>query len=669
MTTSIPAKLRFARSLAALLLAASVSGAAASEFQLHLPDGATSSELDATLGSARAHRKLYPEDTIIIALPTQLSRTAPIALGVQDSGRKDAPLILRGAPKDGSTITGAVVLESEGGLDLSAEPVSRMPAAVRGLVRRLRIGEDVAAKTKPAFTPNGSFMQGAVGRLFLFEGDRRLEPARWPSTGYAASPVVVAGAPDSLTIRLPEDVAGLEREADLWVAGFWGWNWWFETRKVISISGRMIGIAKPEAPVRPGARYRLINLAAGLDRSGVYYRDAPDGSVYFIPGEANRAGRLSVAIADSLLKINGASNIRVENVAFEKTVRSAVTIENSENITLRDCYVGHTGTNGIEIGGNNNLVENCVVDDIGQTGIAIAGGDRNTLTPSNDIVRHNTISRFGREMPTYRPGVRLDGVGVTIEGCEIANASHAGIMFGGNDHQIVGNIFHDLVLDADDSGAIYAGRNWTYRGTVIASNYFYDITNRVDASSVRGVYLDDQLSGTEVQANVFNKVDEPILVGGGRDNVIRDNFAIASKGSPIRVDSRGLNWEADMVKQDGALRKGLAAVPYKEGVWAQRYPGLENILDDRLGAPVNNSFVDNLDDQGPVIKYDRRETAAFGTETGSREIGELALDFPASLKGVPTDLPATRKLEETRTLIDQTMQAMRNLPFREKLGE
>ena len=111
LTTSIPAKLLSARSLAALLLAASASGAAASEFQLHLPDGATSGQLDATLQSARAHRKLYPEDTIIIALPTQLSRTAPIVLGVQDSGRKDAPLILRGAPKDGSTITGAVVLE------------------------------------------------------------------------------------------------------------------------------------------------------------------------------------------------------------------------------------------------------------------------------------------------------------------------------------------------------------------------------------------------------------------------------------------------------------------------------------------------------------------------------------------------------------------------------
>lgn len=143
--------------------------------------------------SARAHRKLYPDDAIVIALPMQLSRTEPIVLRAQNSGRKDAPLILRGAPKGGSTITGAITLASEGGLDRSAEPVSRMPGAVRDRVRRLRIGEDVAAKTEPAFTANGSFAQSVSGRLFLFEGDRRLELAHWPSTGYAASPVVVAG--------------------------------------------------------------------------------------------------------------------------------------------------------------------------------------------------------------------------------------------------------------------------------------------------------------------------------------------------------------------------------------------------------------------------------------------------------------------------------------------
>lgn len=663
------ATLQFSASAVALLCMAYATTGMGAEFRLQLLSGATPNQVETALAAARAHRKHFPDDAIVIALPQRLSLAAPIVLGPQDSGREGASLILRGAPNGGSTITGAVTLAAEGKLDVSTQPVARTPSAIRNQVRRVRVDDDVAAKTRPAFAPNGSFMQSGSGRLFLFEGDRRLEPAHWPSSGYAISPIIVAGAPDSLAIRLPEEIPGLEEEADLWAFGYWGWNWWFETRKVGSVSGRAIAIAKPEAPVRPGARYKLFNLASGLNRSGVYYRDAADGSIYFVPSPANPAGLLSVAVADSLLKINGAENIRIENVAFEKTIGSAVVIENSNHIDLNDCYVGHTGANGIVINGHDDRVENCVVDDIGQTGIAIAGGDRKTLTPSNDVVRHSVISHFGREMPTYRPGIRMDGVGVTIEGCEIANGSHAGVIFGGNDHRVVGNVFHDLVQDADDSGAIYAGRSWTTRGTLIASNYFHDITDKVDASNVMGVYLDDQLSGTDVEANVFHKVDQPILVGGGRENFVGDNLFVASRGSPIRLDSRGLNWQAAMVAPTGALTKGLEAVPYRQGRWAQRYPDLANILADRPGAPVRNRIADNLGDAEPLVKYDRPETAAFGTDTGNRDIGKLAFDFPASLKGLPRDAPAAQRLEETRVLVARAMQAMRDLPFRAKLGE
>jgi Right handed beta helix region len=415
-------------------------------------------------------------------------------------------------------------------------------------------------------------------------------------------------------------------------------------------------------------RRRRPFVPAGLDHGGVYYRDAADESIYFIPEEANRTGHVSVAVADSLLMIKSASFIQFENVAFEKTIGSAVSVENSNYISLRGCYVGHTGANGIVInGGNNDLVEDCVVDDIGQAGIAISGGDRTTLTPANHKVRHSYISHFGREMPTYRPGIHLDGVGITIEGCEIAYGSHAGILFGGNDHQIIGNIFHDLVLDTNDSGAIYTGRNWTSRGNVVQSNYFYDIANRVDSTNVIGVYLDDQISGTNVAGNVFHMVEEPILVGGGRDNVIRDNLAIGSKGSPIRIDSRGLNWQAAMAAPGGILAKELESVPYRQGVWAQRYPGLVKILEDRPGTPVDNNFVDNLADEGPVVQYDLPVTATFGVEAGSRKIGKLAFDFPASVN-VPRDASAAGELEKTRKLIVQTMESIGNLPFRDREG-
>jgi len=77
---------------------------------------------------------------------------------------------------------------------------------------------------------------------------------------------------------------------------------------------------------------------------------------------------------------------------------------------------------------------------------------------------------------------------------------------------------------------------------------------------------------------------------------------------------------------------------------------------------------DNLDDVGPVTGYDPPDTAAMVAETGSRELGRLALDFPASLAGVPADAPAAARLEATRRLIGQTLQAMRTLPFAGRLS-
>jgi len=88
---------------------------------------------------------------------------------------------------------------------------------------------------------------------------------------------------------------------------------------------------------------------------------------------------------------------------------------------------------------------------------------------------------------------------------------------------------------------------------------------------------------------------------------VRDNLMLASKHGPIAVDARGLTWQADMAKPGGALMKGLEAVPYRDAVWASRYPDLARLPDDRPGAPVGNRFLDNLADRalphGEKIEY------------------------------------------------------------------
>ena len=50
------------------------------------------------------------------------------------------------------------------------------------------------------------------------------------------------------------------------------------------------------------------------------------------------------------------------------------------------------------------------------------------------------------------------------------------IVFGGNEHLIEFNEIHDVCHESNDAGAIYGGRDWTMRGTVIRYNYFHDIS-------------------------------------------------------------------------------------------------------------------------------------------------------------------------------------------------
>jgi hypothetical protein len=655
---------------AVMVFFGSLIAALAADFEIQMSASESPSNFYTALTAASEHRISHPEDTIIINLPPHLTVSGPIRLGVLDSGAEASPLVIRGARNGGTVVTGAVTLESQPPGDIGASAFSRMQPAFRDKIRRIELPNNIGWR-EPAFSPHSSFHPNNPGRLFAYEGNRRLQAARWPSAGYSGSPSVVASDNNrSLAVRLPEDIRGLDQESDLWVTGFWGWNWWSETNKVASVAGRVIEFLKPEAPVRSSGRYFLSNIASGLDRVGVYYHDAKDESLYFIPDVTNGSANVTIAVADTLLQVTGAKNIRFENIAFEKSIGPAVVIENAQNIVISDCYVGHTGTDGIVIGGGRDvLVERCVLDDIGYTAISMFGGDSKTLAPAAHTVRDSSISRFGRELPSYRPGVSLQGVGLRIEGCEIFDGPHSGIIYSGNDHQISGNVLHDLALDTTDAGAIYAGRSWLSRGTVITSNFIYDVTNRVDtsASSAIGVYLDDQLSGTVVDSNVFRKVDVPIYVGGGRDNLIEDNLLLAFKAAPIGIDSRGLGWQSDMVKPGGTLRQGLESGAYREAPYADRYPNLATILEDQPGAPLHNRFIGNLASSEPIVAYDDKKTASFGVDTGNRAIGDVAMDFPASLDGVPRDARALPRLMETRTLIRGTVEMMKTLLFRDRL--
>jgi len=174
----------------------------------------------------------------------------------------------------------------------------------------------------------------------------------------------------------------------------------------------------------------------------------------------------------------------------------------------------------------------------------------------------------------------MDGVGLRASHNLIHDHPHCAILFNGNDHLIEFNEIHHIALETGDVGAIYAGRDYTYRGNRIRHNFIHH-TGGVGMGSM-GVYMDDCVSGTEVFGNIFYKVHWAMFIGGGRDHRVENNIFVDCDPA-VRMDGRGLDttpvWR-NMVND--FMRQRLAEMPAP--LYRVRYPALET-LDRYYGAP------------------------------------------------------------------------------------
>jgi hypothetical protein len=190
----------------------------------------------------------------------------------------------------------------------------------------------------------------------------------------------------------------------------------------------------------------------------------------------------------------------------------------------------------------------------------------------------------------YTPAIALHGVGNRVAHNLIHNAPHMAIMFGGNDHVIEFNEIHNVCLESNDAGAIYAGRDWTMRGTVIRYNYLHNITGFKGRGCV-GVYLDDMFCGTKIYGNVFYRVTRAAFIGGGRDCLVENNIFVDCRPS-LHIDARAMGWAGYHVNT--TMTQRLKAMPYMSELWRKRYPKLVSILEDDPAAPKGNIIRRNI---------------------------------------------------------------------------
>ncbi|MFA6563212.1 MAG: right-handed parallel beta-helix repeat-containing protein [Verrucomicrobiia bacterium] len=607
--------MKHTRTLLIALLLALPATLIAAEFHV-APNGSdtnpgTSAKPFATLerarDAARQSKIQNPKSKIEVVIrggTYELAR--PFELTAADSGNAKAPVVYRARKGEtvrisgGKTVTGWKPVSDAGVLN-------RLDPAARGQV----VQADLRALGVRDFgAMGGGFALGGGPGLELFFNDQPMTLARYPNDGFIKVTNVLGqtvrdvrgtkGCNEGVFSYDGDRPARWVGEKNAWVLGYWFWDWAEGRHRIESLDAekKIITVAKPyhSFGYRKGQWFYGFNLLCEIDQPGEWYLDRDAGTLYFWPPAAIEKGRATVSVLSNLVTMTSASHVTLRGLTFEAARNTAIILKGCTNSLIAGCTVRNVGSWAVRVGnGQNTGVVGCDIYTTGDGGISISGGNMKTLAPVGLYAENNHVHHWSRWNRMYRPAIMITGVGNRAAHNLLENSPHTAIGFGGNDHVIEFNEIHSVCHESNDAGAIYSGRNWTMRGTVIRCNYLHHI-NGFEGRGCVGVYLDDMYCGTTIASNLFYKVTRAAFIGGGHDNTIANNIFVDCKPA-VHVDARGMGWAHAMPEgliKEGREKDTLNGIRFAEPPYSTRYPKLIGILDNDPASPTGSLVARNV---------------------------------------------------------------------------
>lgn len=422
---------------------------------------------------------------------------------------------------------------------------------------------------------------------------------------------------------------------DMWMAGYFHHGYADDALRIARIDrkARTITTDGPTLygfnSTHPWNQWYAFNIKEEVDEKNEFFVDKQLHTLHFISPDSLIKEAVLSQLEEPFFSIHKSSNIVIQDIIFEYTRAVCLSLTNSSRIQIKGCTFRNSGQWAVTIGygiapfkeylhegtgmplkgiigsldqhlyanqtfnrqgGTDNLIEKCHFYHLGAGAISLGGGNRLTLEQGNNTISHCTFHDNNRIERSYRPHIYITGVGNKIVGCELYNAPSMAILLHGNNHLIENNSIHHVVLEADDQGALYYGRNPSECGTVVRNNTFAYIPNTY---STCAIYQDDGAGGLLVENNLFYKAGRyGALIGGGSDNrYVNNTFIDMPIG--IHIDNRLENWSSALVKPNGLFQKRLEEVSYNKGVYADAYPYLKNYLPYKEVNPQRNEIANN----------------------------------------------------------------------------
>jgi hypothetical protein len=579
--------------------------------------------------------------------------TETFSLDERDSGTADAPVIYRAVKGEQVRIVGSVQIAADQAKIVSDPAIlQRMRPEVRGKVVEVDL-KQLGVTDYGSIGPRGFSWPYISAPLELFIDSKPMPLSRWPKAGQP--PIKIGKVLDKGSAPRRGDMSnrgatftyatdGPSRwsaATDVWISGIFDVGWADATLKVakLDIEKRTLSTLQPHfygfSSGQPWNSWYALNLLEEITQPGEYSVDRTTGKLYFLPPDSFAKSDIEVStLSEPLVAMEGASFIHFESMTFECSRGIGVYIERGESNTIAGCTLRNLGIVGVCIGqgiepsdqpvlemtgkpvnraigslyqhlyantttnrqaGRNHLIQSCEIYNIGAGGVSLGGGDRKTLDAGNNAVVNCDIHDFNRWDRTYRPGVNIDGVGSRIANCHIHDCPGSAILLHGNEHIIELNEIDHAVLDTNDMGAFYMGRDPSERGTVLRNNYWHDIGFSPVAHQSHAIYLDDQgADDTTICGNVFQRTGKlsAIMLGGGSYQTVENNIFI---NCPAAVyQGKGPARDQLHLAPNGLFETRCKAVNFQQPPWSTRYPEFTTYLDDRSGTPTHNTFLHNL---------------------------------------------------------------------------
>lgn len=341
---------------------------------------------------------------------------------------------------------------------------------------------------------------------------------------------------NSVTDReLPHDVDFLGAELVIRKS-----RWTIDRHKIRSVEGGTIVFEPVSGTYNPVKNhgYFIQNHPSTLDEKGEWYFDAARRRLMVYFGKEDSVSSLvQASTLDNLVSNKKPVEFLVmSGLHFKGANGDAISIHDSNNITVQRCHIEYSGINGVNVINTSHfqLITSKVSYSL-NNGVDLKQNTPYAKIYDNLVECTNVFPGMGQSGNANGVAIQASSDHNLIEQNKVINTGYNGIRFSGDSTVIKNNLVDNFCLIKDDGAGIYtwtgsskavnAGRQ-VIGNIVINGKGMNEGTPSAKASKppAEGIYIDDYASGIEIRDNTVANVNgKGIFIHNARDLMVRNN--------------------------------------------------------------------------------------------------------------------------------------------------